>query len=84
VEAREWCVTVKDRETRVDQAIYRPAYDTALAVLPKVRDEELIRKVGRDLEKANEAAERVIGDEEKIGVRIMVIIYIGCLNINII
>jgi len=52
---------VKDRETCVDQAIYRPAYETALAVLPKVRDEELIHKAEKVLEKANEAAEKAIG-----------------------
>jgi len=61
VEAREWCVTVKDRETRVDRAIYRPAYETAVAVLPNVRNEELIREAEKILEKANEAAEKVIG-----------------------
>jgi len=54
-------VTVKDRETRVDRAIYRPAYETALAMIPKVRDEELIREAERVLEKANEAAEKIIG-----------------------
>jgi len=54
-------VTVKDRETRVDRAIYRPAYETAVAVLPKVRDEELIREAERVLERANEAAEKIIG-----------------------
>lgn len=31
-------VVVKDRETRVDQAIYRPAYEMAVAMLPRVRD----------------------------------------------
>ena len=55
-------VTVKDRETRVDQAIYRPAYETAVAMIPKVRDEELIREAERVLEKANEAAEKIIGE----------------------
>ena len=49
------------RETRVDRAIYRPAYETALATLPKVKDEELIREAQRILEKANEAAEKAIG-----------------------
>jgi hypothetical protein len=61
VETEEWYVTVKDRETRVDRAIYRPAYETALATLPRVRDEELIREAQRILEKANEAAEKAIG-----------------------
>ncbi|MGC9345646.1 MAG: hypothetical protein ACP5ER_02480 [Candidatus Bathyarchaeales archaeon] len=37
-------VTVKDGETRVDRAIYRPAYETAVAVLPKIQDRELIRE----------------------------------------
>ena len=54
-------VTVKDRETRVDRAIYRPAYEKAVATLPKVRDEELIREAEKVLEKANEAAEKAIG-----------------------
>ncbi len=60
VEGEEWYVTVKDRETRVDRAIYRPAYETALVVLPKVRDEELIREAENVLEKATEAAEKII------------------------
>ena len=61
VEREEWYVTVKDRETRIDRAIYRPAYETVVAMIPKVRDEELIREAERVLEKANEAAEKVIG-----------------------
>lgn len=61
VERKRFFVTVKDRATRIDQAIYRPAYETAVAVLPKVRDEELIREAERVLKKANEAAEKVIG-----------------------
>jgi len=54
-------VTVKDRETRIERAIYRSAYETAVAVIPKVRDEELIREAKRILEKANEDAEKAIG-----------------------
>ena len=42
VEEEEWYVTVKDRETRIDQAIYRPAYETAVATLPKIQDAQLI------------------------------------------
>ena len=61
VETEEWYVTVKDRETRIDQAIYRPAYETALAMLPKIQDRELIREAQRVLEEANEAVERAIG-----------------------
>jgi len=57
----EWYVTVKDRETRIDQAIYRPAYETAVAMIPKIQDEELIREAERVVEKANEAAEKAIG-----------------------
>ena len=49
---------MKDRETRIDRAIYRPAYETA--VLPKVKDEKLIREAENVLEKANEAAEKAI------------------------
>jgi len=55
-------VTVKDRETRIDQAIYRPAYETAVTVLPKIQDEELISEAEKVLEKANEAAEKAIGE----------------------
>jgi len=54
-------VTVKDRETRIDHAIYRPAYETAVAMLPKIRDEELIREAENVLEKTNEATEKAIG-----------------------
>ncbi|MDI6903890.1 MAG: hypothetical protein QMD13_00120 [Candidatus Bathyarchaeia archaeon] len=57
----EWYVTVKNKETRIDQAIYRTAYETAVAVLPKVRDETLIREAEKILEKANETAEKIIG-----------------------
>ena|GEM_PF-3469723 len=57
----EWYVTVKDKATRIDQAIYRPAYETAVAILPKARDEKLIREAENVLEKANEAAEKAIG-----------------------
>lgn len=57
----EWYVTVKDGETHVDRAIYCPAYETAVAMLPKVRDEELICEAERVVEKANEAAEKAIG-----------------------
>lgn len=61
VETEEWYVTVKDRETRIDQAIYRPAYENVVATLPKVRDEELIREADKVLQKANEAVEKAIG-----------------------
>ena len=63
MERKRFFVTVKDRETRVDQAIYRPVYETVVAVLPKVRDEELIREAERVLEKANECrkSHRIIG-----------------------
>lgn len=53
-------VTVRDGKTRVDRTIYRPAYETAVAVLSKVRDEELIREAEKVLEKANKAAEKII------------------------
>lgn len=61
VETEEWYVTVKDRETRIDQAIYRPAYETVVTMLPKVKDEKLSREAERILEKANEAVEKAIG-----------------------
>jgi len=51
---------VEDKATRIDRAIYRPAYETAVAMLPKVRDEELIREAENVLEKANESVEKAI------------------------
>jgi len=57
-----WYVMVKDRETRVDRAIYRPAYETAVAMITKIQDEELIREAEKVLEKANKAAEKIIGE----------------------
>jgi len=51
---------VKDGETRVDRAIYCPAYETAVATIPEVRDEELIPEAEKGLEKANLAAEKSI------------------------
>jgi len=57
-ENEKWCVTVDDRERPVDRSIYRPAYETAVAVLPKVMDEELIREAEKVLGKANGAVEK--------------------------
>ena len=51
---------MSDRETLIDQAIYRPAYETAVAVLPKIQDRELISEAEEVLEKANEAVEKAI------------------------
>lgn len=59
VEEEEWYVTVKDRETRIDQAIYRPAYETVVATLPKIQDPQLIEEAERVLEKANQCVEKV-------------------------
>ena len=59
VEEEEWYVTVNDRETRVDQAIYRPAYDAAVSTLPKIQDPQLIEEAERVLEKANQCMERI-------------------------
>ena len=59
VEAEEWYVTMKDRETRIDQAIYRPAYETAVATLPKIQDVQLIQEAERVLETANQCLEKV-------------------------
>jgi len=52
---------VEDKATRIDRAIYPPAYETAVAVLPKVRDEELIREAKNVLEKENKATGKIIG-----------------------
>jgi hypothetical protein len=63
VEANEYLfVSTKHRETRIDQAIYRPAYDVVVALLPKVQDEALIREAEQVLNKANAAVERLIGE----------------------
>lgn len=63
VEAGEgWYVTVKDKETRIDRAIYRPAYDLAVAMLPRVQDEQLLREAEQVLRKANECLEKLIGE----------------------
>jgi len=62
MEMGRWYVMVKDRETRVDRAIYRPAYETAVAMITKIQDEELIREAEKVLEKANKAAEKIIGE----------------------
>jgi len=55
----EWYVTVRDRETRIDQAIYRPAYEIVVATLPKIRDVQLIQEAERILEEANQYLEKV-------------------------
>ena len=55
-------VSIKDRSTRIDQAIYRPAYDMAVAMLPKVQEEKLIREAEQVLQKANEAVEKLVGE----------------------
>ena len=59
MEEEEWYVTVKDRETRIDQAIYKPAYDTVVATLPKIQDAQLIQEAEQVLEKANRYVEKV-------------------------
>jgi hypothetical protein len=63
VERKRFFVVVKDRETRADRAIYRPAYETVVAILPKIQDEKLIQEAERVLEKANEAAEKSSEDK---------------------
>ena len=61
VSAKKWYVEVRDKETRIDQAIYGPAYDEAVSVLPKIQDEQLLREAERVLKEANKAVERVVG-----------------------
>ncbi len=61
VEKQDWYVTVNDRETRIDQAIYRPAYETAIATLPKIQDRPLIDEAERVLKKANSCVEKIVG-----------------------
>ena len=58
----EWFVSTKDREMRIDQAIYRPAYDVVVALLPKILDEALIHEAEGVLHEANAAVERLIGE----------------------
>jgi len=60
VEKKNFFVAIKDKDTRVDQAIYRPAYDTAVAVLPKIHDPQLIEEAERVLEEANRCVETMI------------------------
>jgi hypothetical protein len=59
-ERNQWWVTVKDREVRIDQAIYLPAYETAVEVLPRIHDPELIRVAADVMEEANRAVEKAI------------------------
>ena len=59
VEAGRFWVTVKDREVRVDQAIYQPAYEVAVATLPKIQDRQLLAAAEHVLEQANRWVETV-------------------------
>ena len=61
VEEEEWYITIKDKGTRIDQAIYRPAYDTAVATLPKIKDPQLIQETEQVLKKANQSVQKIIG-----------------------
>ena len=60
-ERNQWWVTVKDREVRIDQAIYLPAYETAVEALPRTHDPELIQAAEEVMEKANQAVEKAVG-----------------------
>lgn len=60
VEKKNFFVAIKDKDTRVDQAIYRPAYDTAVAVLPNIHDPQLIEEAEGVLEKANRCVETMV------------------------
>ena len=59
VEEEDWYVTVNDKETSVVQAIYRPAYETVVAILPKIQDPQLIEQAERVLEEANRHVEKI-------------------------
>jgi hypothetical protein len=61
VEAGRFWITVKDREVRVDQAIYPPAYEVAVATLPKIQDRQLLAAAEHVLEQANRCVETVGG-----------------------
>jgi hypothetical protein len=61
VEAGRFWVTVKDREVRVDHAIYQPAYEVAVATLPRIQDRELMAAAEQVLEEANRCVELVGG-----------------------
>ena len=58
-EQKQWWVTVKDREVRIDHAVYLPAYETAVEALARTRDPELIRTAEQIMEKANHALEKI-------------------------
>lgn len=62
-ERNQWWVTVKDREVRIDQAIYLPAYETAVEALARIQDPELIRTAEEIMEKANLAMEKATGQQ---------------------
>ena len=62
VRAGEEChVTVNGRETCIDRAIYRPAYEMAVAMLLKVRDEGLVREAEKVLEKGKRLQKKSSG-----------------------
>ena len=65
VDGERWFVTVKDKETRIDQAIYLPAYEAVVSWLPKIQDKELIWEAERVLQKANECVVKVVGGPEE-------------------
>ena len=60
VEKRNFFVTIKDKDSRVDQAIYKPAYETVVAILPRIQDPKLIEEAERVLEKANRTVEKLL------------------------
>ncbi|MFB0502043.1 MAG: hypothetical protein ACETVP_06180 [Candidatus Bathyarchaeia archaeon] len=60
VEKRKFFVTIEDKDSRVDQAIYKPAYETAVAILPRIQDPKLIEEAERVLEKANRTVEKLL------------------------
>jgi hypothetical protein len=52
-------IYVGDGEVGIERAIYRPAYETALATLPKMQDAQLIKECEQVLEKANSCLQTI-------------------------
>jgi hypothetical protein len=60
VEKRKMWILTKGRPERIDQVIYLPAYEAAVAALPSISDPELVKTTEEVLEKANKALEEMV------------------------
>lgn len=52
-------VYIGQNEVHIEQAIYQPAYETALASLSKIQDAKLLEEAEHILEKANSCIEKI-------------------------